>query len=222
MERTFDRLVRFDEKSKNFRITKDRKLRSYTWRCLGEVLDQGTDGACVGFGVAHNLRARPAEVQGVTNKFAKEEIYWPAQKIDPWDGGSYPGASPFYEGSSVLAGVKVAHKLGYFDEYRWGFNLTDLIYGVGHNGPAIMGTNWYSNMTNLTGFAIPTGKLQGGHCYLIVAVNVRLEYFTILNSWGRNWGCNGRARISFIAMEKLLKERGEQCFTVRSHKNPRP
>ena len=222
MEKKFDRIVRFDERSRNFGIVKERKNRSYTWRC-DSVLDQGSDGACVGFGIAHNLIARPAEVRNINNEFAKKEIYWEAQKIDPWQGGSYPGAFPFYEGSSVLAGIKVAQKLGYFDEYRWGFSLDDLIYGVGHNGPAIMGTNWYENMTNLSsGFAIPSGTLQGGHCYLIVSVNVKLEYFIILNSWGTGWGDNGRAFITFMAMEKLLKEDGEQCFPIHSHITPQP
>lgn len=225
MKRTFDRLVRFDERSRKFGIIKEKKKknRSYTWRC-NQVLDQGSDGACVGFGMSHNLIARPAEVQGITNQFAKENIYWEAQKIDPWKGGAYPSALPFYEGTSVLAGVQIAHKLGYFDEYRWGFSLDDLIYGVGHNGPAIMGTNWYEDMSNLlTNYEMkPTGNLQGGHCYLVVAVNVKQEFFTVLNSWGSSWGFNGRALISFDNMKKLLMEDGEQCFTVKNHQNPKP
>lgn len=37
--------------------------RSYTWRC-SKVLDQGREGACCGFGTAHELIARPAERKG--------------------------------------------------------------------------------------------------------------------------------------------------------------
>ena len=60
--RVFDRLVQFDERSRAFPIRAlidaDAKPRSYTWQCP-VWLDQGTEGACVGFGVSHEAAARP-------------------------------------------------------------------------------------------------------------------------------------------------------------------
>jgi hypothetical protein len=192
--------------------------RSYTWRC-NQTLDQGPDGACVGFGVAHEMIARPAEVQGVTDRYAKEQIYWNAQRIDVWEGGSYPGAYPFYEGTSVLAGAKVARSLGWIDSYRWAFGINDLLLGVGYNGPAVIGINWYEGMfyPDAKNFIHPTGQVAGGHCVLVNAVNVRLQRLTIHNSWGGSWGKNGEVYISFTDMDRLLRESGEACFFLHRH-----
>lgn len=221
-----DRIRRFDDRSRNYPIRQmvgHKKPRSYTWRCY-ETLDQGNDGACVGFGVTHELIARPAEVQGLNRKYAKEQIYWEAQKIDPWEGGSYPGARPFYEGSSVLAGVKVAKKLGWIEEYRWAFGLEDLMLGVGYNGPALIGVSWYANMMkpDSNNFIHPTGMDYGGHCLLVNAINVKKGYFTLHNSWGSSWGDNGEAYITFRDMGILLDNYGEAVFFLHRHNLAQP
>ena len=212
--RTLDRLEQFDERSRNFSVRKTvegKKPRSYTWRCRAN-LDQGREGACVGFGVAHEIIARPAEVKGITNHSARL-IYKAAQKIDPWPGESY-------EGTSVLAGIKVAQRLGYFDSYRWAFRFKDLVLGVGYNGPAVIGVSWWTGMhtPDSDGFIHVTGSKQGGHCVLVNSVNVRLKRFTIHNSWGKSWGVNGTCYISFDDMEKLMGERGEAVFCLNRHR----
>jgi len=225
-DRRLDRVEFFDERSKEFPVSffwsKDKKpLRSYTWRCK-KFLNQGMEGACVGFGICHELAARPAEVEGLTNRYAREHIYWEAQKIDGWPGGAYPEADRHYEGTAVLAGVKIAHKLGYFDSYRWAFSLEDLQLGVGYNGPAVIGVNWYEGMftPDEKGYIYPTGKQVGKHCTLVNAININQQRFTIHNSWGKNWGMHGECYISFEDMDKLLKQRGEVVFFIRRHESP--
>ncbi len=216
-----DRIVQFDERSRKYPIRARvtiKKRRSYTWRCRTH-LDQGAEGACVGFGIAHELAARPSEVKRLTNKFAREKIYWEAQKIDPWPGGSYPGARPVYEGSSVLAGVKIAQKKGYFDSYYWAFSLNDLALGVGYRGPAVLGISWMEGMadTDEKGFIHATGSIVGGHCILCRAINVKEKYFMLRNSWGKNWGMDGDCKISFPDMKKLLENNGEAVFFRKRH-----
>ncbi len=220
------RVKQFDERSRSYPIRQlvgTKQPRSYTWRCH-QTLDQGPDGACVGFGVAHELIARPAEVQGITNKFAKEDIYWEAQKIDPWVGGSYPTASPFYEGTSVLAGTKVAKRLGWIEEYRWAFGLNDLKLGVGYNGPALIGISWLADMMtpDKNGYIHASGRSYGGHCLLVNAINVKKERFTLHNSWGSSWGNNGECYISFDDMGILLGDYGEAVFFLHRHNLAQP
>lgn len=195
------RLKHFDERSRNYPVRAalepGAKPRSYTWSC-SKWLDQGQDGACVGFSMTHELIARPAVVtKGMTPTFAKEKVYWEAQKIDPWQGGSYPGASPFYEGTSVLAGIQVLQKLGYITEYRWAFGLDDLVLAVGHCGPAVLGIPWYDGMFNMApcGYVHVTGQVAGGHAILCNGVNVKNKTFNLHNSWGTSWGRGGDATV---------------------------
>lgn len=213
-----DRLKFFDERSRRYPVTAiiptAKTPRSYTWRC-NTHLDQGSEGACVGFGMAHELMARPAEVSGVSNSDALRKIYWEAQKIDPWEGGSYPNAFPQYEGTSVLAGAKVMVKqLKAARSYHWGFSLEDLIMGVGYHGPAVLGVTWYDSMytPNRNGFISPYGNVVGGHCILCKAVSVKHKRFTLHNSWGKDWGIGGDAYITFDDMWTLLNDDGEVLF----------
>jgi hypothetical protein len=216
------RLIRFDERSKNFpvRATVPKRQRSYTWRCRS-VLDQKSEGSCVGHGVAHELIARPAEATGIDHDYAVM-IYHKAQKIDPWPGGDYENAFPYYEGSSVLAGVQVAQRLGWCSGYDWAFGLNDLILGVGYRGPAILGIKWYDGMfqPDAAGFIHVTGSEQGGHCILCNSVNIAKQRFTLHNSWGSEWGKNGECFISFADMDRLLREDGEAVFLSGRRKDP--
>ena len=228
-----DRLAFFDERSRDFPIRtalqaelreegKKYEPRSYTWRCM-ERFDQGPDGACVGFGIGHELAARPSEVQGLNDKFCKEQIYWEAQKIDPWNGGAYPQAFPFYEGTSVLAGIKIAKKLNYFSEYRWCFGIQDVLMALSYWGPVVVGTDWHTGMfsPDSKGFIRPTGRIAGGHCYMLDQYNKREGYIGGLNSWGKNWGLNGRFKMTVADFDRLLRAQGEAVVTVNRIPLPR-
>lgn len=218
------RIVQFDERSRQYPVRtttpRGKKPRSYTWRCC-EHFDQGSEGACVGFACTHELVARPAEVRHLSGDFARENVYWEAQKIDPWDGGSYPGASPRYEGTSVLAGVKVLKKLGYIDSYRWAFSLDELVMAVGYCGPAILGLPWYDGMfdPHSCGYLHVEGSMVGGHAILCKGVNVGDRTFTLHNSWGGTWGSGGDALVSWDEMDRLLHERGEAVVPMGRRKS---
>ena len=215
-----DRITQFDEKSRNYPLAssiENKEWRSYTWRC-NEVFDQGKDGACVAYALGHELAARPAEVRGINDRWLKEDVYWEAQKIDPWPGGSYPGAGtssePFYEGTSVLAGVKILHSKGFFQEYRWAFSIDELILGLGRKGPAVIGVNWFEGMLypDSKGYIHKTGNPVGGHAVLVRGVNLKKEHVLIRNSWGMGWGKNGDCYMKIGELETLLKDRGEAVF----------
>lgn len=212
------RLPEFDKRNQLYNICqllpeKKYEPRSYTWRC-SVILDQGQEGSCVGHGWAHELIARPAEHKDIDHQFAVEQIYYPAQKLDNWPGGSYQGALPFYEGTSVLAGAKAVQKLGLIGGYYWAEDLEDLVIGIGYHGPCVIGVNWYEGMfaTEVNGRIRPTGRKSGGHCVLLNGVNVRQKLFYGVNSWGTSWGMKGKFCISFEDVEKLMDENGEFCF----------
>lgn len=203
-----DRRIEFDEKSRDYPIRTliQKPPRSYTWKC-SQTLDQGEEGACVGFAWTHELISRPKPKPKTTeDAFA---IYKQAQKEDSWPGEDY-------QGTSVIAGAKVVQALSHMTEYRWCFGLDDLILAVGYAGPVVLGLNWYQGMYNPNdkGFLTPTGRFQGGHAILCNGVNIKQERLTLHNSWGKDWGNKGEAYISFDDMRRLLKEDGEACVPV--------
>lgn len=226
-DRRLDRVIEFDERSRDFpirAIVDQRPPRSYTWNFWPEFdsgpFDQGSEGSCVGFAWTHECGIRPLATLK-DPAFAREQVYWEAQKIDFWPGGAYPGADPFYEGTSILAGAKVMHKAGFFREYRWAFGLQDLIQAVSYHGPAVLGVNWHFEMyfPDHNGFIRPRGPVFGGHAIVCAGIDVGGKFFKVINSWGPGWGrpqgealLPGWCRISFSDMSKLLQDNGEACI----------
>jgi len=210
-ERVFDRLVRFDKRSRNYPIRaliSATKPRSYTWRC-DLNLDQGQEGACTGFSVSHEAAARPVCVTGITNQTA-QAVYRRAQQIDEWPGESY-------EGSSVLAAMKAGKELGWYEEYRWAFGEADLALAVSRKGPAVLGVNWYEGMgtPDSRGVITVTGRVMGGHAIVCNGYNVKTKMYRLHNSWGKSWGINGACFISAADMARLLSEQGDACIPVK-------
>ncbi len=180
---------------------------------------------CVGFGITNELRFNPVPVMGLDADFARQKIYWPAQRDDQWPGGSYEGASPFYEGTSVRAGLEVAQKLGYVGEYRAANNEYELALAM-TLGPVVIGVDWYEGMfkPDKRGYIKPTGRKMGGHCCLVIGITVTRGpkgsgYYTIYNSWGPSWGDKGTARIRRVDLGKLIDDGGD-AFSIVSRFNP--
>lgn len=208
--RILDRRVSFDERSRQYPIRElltTTRPRSYTWS-VGTWLDQGTEGACVGFAWAHERAARPV-ARPATETDARA-LYRHAQTLDEWPGENY-------DGTSVLAGAKASTARGWLTEYRWAFNLNDALAAISRHGPCVLGIDWYTGMfdPDPDGFLHPDGPLAGGHAILAVGVNVNRRTVTLHNSWGRGWGVDGKAKLSWDDLGFLLSEQGECCVPVR-------
>jgi len=91
-----------------------------------------------------------------------------------------------------------------------------VILAVGYKGPCATGSNWYEGMNtpDKNGIIKPTGKMLGGHAYVIRGVNVKARLLRIKNSWGKSFGIDGDCFISFDDMDRLLKERGEAYIPI--------
>lgn len=223
--RKLDWRPRFDERSRNFPISavvrKTVRRKNKLWK-VGPILDQGTEGACVGFGwtaealatpVAVNLSKVKARVPRQPQPFA-QYVYKFAKTIDEWEGENY-------DGTSVLAGAKSMQTFSLLKEYRWAFSMDEMVDGLISKGPVVLGIPWYEGM-----YEAPNGVLKvsgdnvGGHCILAVGYRVASpkaggkDTVILQNSWGTSWGINGLAEIEVSELAKLLAE-GEACLPIK-------
>jgi hypothetical protein len=227
-DRRLDAIPEFDPRSRRYPVSevltdKQRGLRSFGWDC-DVWLNQGTEGAAVGYAWAHELAADPAAVKGVTKKLARD-IYKNARRVDEWAGERYSG-------TSVLAGAKIVRFRGYMSEYRWGFGVIDALLAIAYFGPVVLGIPWYESMNQPR----PSGLLevskdhQGNrHAILATGVALRarlrgeagpLSVVHLRNSWGKRWGVEGDCWILVDDFEALLRDGGECCVPIG--RSPRP
>lgn len=216
-----------DPRSRNYPVrqllTATVEKRPQRWRPPTFVMDQGYEGACVGFGWTAELIGSPfpdpTAQLSAANEYARK-FYRRAQQIDEWPGESY-------EGTSVLAGAKVAHERDYLTEYRWAFSVEDLRDAVISQGAAVIGIPWYSGMyqTRDSGLVEVSGDLVGGHALLVYGYHPsmrirgedwdeRFEVFHWRNSWGPDYGLNGNAYVRLEDLRDLLAGWGEACVPV--------
>lgn len=188
------------------------------WWSNGWWGNQGHDPHCVAFAWAHWVSDGPS----ITSIFPDENpgvdtgvLYCEAQKRDPWPGDC---ETPLYDGTSVRAGAKVLQEWGYIAEYRWATDAQQVVNAVLTQGPVIVGTMWYSDMSSPdrnTWVITPSGSMSGGHAYVINGVDTDRGLFRIKNSWGKYWGRGGHAYIRIEDMDKLIKNFGEACVPLQ-------
>ena len=222
-------LEEFDDRSLAYSITDTLKERYEKLVPINKVhlaptcLDQGQEGACVGFATTHAILTEPIiqDPKIYNAKFARESLYYPAQMNDQFPGGEYPGADPRMGGTSVLAVMKEAKKLGLIERYDWSFKPEDFILGIGYHGPSVVGTKWTDQMMrpDNRGVVSTYGRVVGRHAYLVYGINLRTNMALCLNSWGPdNYGVQGRFQIPLEALFDLLEDRGEAVFITKTKK----
>ena len=183
-------------------------------------LDQGAEGMCAGCGWTHELAAEPVAVRGLGLDYARG-LYHGGQRRDEWPGGAYPGALPYYEGTSILAVAKEVKARGMIDSYHWGFALFDLIVGL-QVGPAVLGLPWPEMMEQPDGHGVVIlgGEMLGGHCVMCRGVDVERKRFVVRQSRGELHGLRGDILVPYSVMATLLADNGEACFPVGRHLTP--
>lgn len=183
----------------------------YWYPGVPRTLDQGSTPQCVGYSAKRFLLASPLPTR--TGPSATD-IYNGAQRNDEWAGENY-------DGSSVRGGFKFLQQLGHIGEYGWAWSAEvalqwNLLYGT-----VILGTNWYRQMfyPDDSGFVHIGGPIAGGHAYALIGADRVRGVFRILNSWGSDWGQNGRAWIAGEDVQRLIDEDGECCTALEVFKS---
>lgn len=186
-----------------------------TWD-LPTVSDQGSTPHCVGFGWLNFGNCTPVPDAWPNDR--GHEIYYQAKVED-----GEPGAE---NGSSTLSGVKAFMHFGFLKDsaYAWASSLDDIKTWLLVNGPVVVGTNWYEEMffPDDNGFINIGGRVAGGHEWMIYGYDTLTDAFQCANSWGEDWGMQGRFYIHSADLERLLREDGDACTTVEITNTPPP
>ncbi len=188
------------------------------------ILDQGSEGACTGYGLAtvanYLLRRRRVEPDPIA--VSARMLYRLARRYDEWPGEDYSG-------SSARGAMKGWHKHGVCSALKWKneavrgdssgltalraadaikrplgayfrVNHKDLV--AMHSAIAEVGVLYATSAVHSgwddvdeSGIIKKTDRILGGHAFAIVAYDE--QGFWIQNSWGADWGKHGFARISY-------------------------
>lgn len=176
-----------------------RALPEFTeWQLPDQLLDQGQEPECVGFGFTHWRGNSPVRT-AITTAMARA-YYAEFKKRD-----NYPGP-----GTWLRVALNYFLEIGVIREYVWAQNVDQAREWVLTKGPIVIGIPWTEGMGNPTtdGRIRPTGQVLGGHC-------VEVNWSTMVdfggpNSWGRWWGRDGCYTMAwadlapFVAQSELV------------------
>lgn len=208
---------RHDPRSLSFgvrsRLAGSAPLQDHLWP-TGPVLDQGTEGACIGCGTVDAVNTWTAPPFGIEDALS---LYRLAQQLD-----DVPGED--YSGTSVLAGMQAAVERGWIGGYLWAFGTKDVAQAVLQRGPVVIGVPWLSGMydTGPGGLVQLAGEDTGaGHCLAVVGIRMKGPqgqpgpFFVWQNSWGPSYGDGGLGYIHHRDLAALLHGAGEAAIPTR-------
>jgi hypothetical protein len=176
-------------------------------------LNQGREGACVGFAHCGVSNSQPHKHE-YGNDRGRQVYNLAKERFDPWAGSGY-------EGTTVRAGAQAQVHLGEYSGYAFTDNVETLAMWILNHGPATIGVDWFTGMDRVDseGFVHPTGTQRGGHSVVIDGVtwehyDIKPSRFRFRNSWTSSWGFNGRGRISAKDLQYLFNRGGTACTPV--------
>jgi len=205
------KLSPFDSRDYNLRhfipqeAFEEEPITARKWDFPSESLNQGDFPHCVGFSGASWGINSP-----INTVFANDDghkMYYECKVVE--------GEPNEENGAYVRSIAKVLKSRGRLDVYAFAPDIATIRWWLLNKGPVITGTIWTQSMFTPDENNIITidANVVGGHAYLL---NEWREdgYIGIQNSWGKEWGDNGKAYIHFLDFEKLFKYGGEAMAGV--------
>ena len=176
-----------------------------SWKFLAPPLNQDDTNHCVGFSMADWGICLP--VQDNYNNENGHAFYYKCKIID--------GEPNQENGSCIRSAAKVLKKEGKIDAYAFAASVDEMKWWLVNKSPMIIGTLWLEGMFSPGSDNIihTTGDVAGGHAYLIDEIKGN-TLLGIQNSWGSNWGINGKAYIPISEFITLFRNGGEALASV--------
>lgn len=177
--------------------------RRRSWR-QWMYFDQGAAPACTAYGSATFLAAAPLKPHMPWLRMLDVMAWYKENTAEDRSHGRF-----FDGGATTLAAMEVGKRRGYWDEYRWTYDLGVLRTTVHDRQPVIVGTNWYESMwrrspEGVVTVPFPGERPAGGHLYTIGAYDPKRALYVYRSTWG-----DGDYLIPEELMARLLAEDGE-------------
>lgn len=216
-------------------VPDDGNLVSKKWE-LRKLLDQGREGICTATAAIHLVTAEPMFARGRDWRqaektgepfvepdldWAREHIYWPAQRQDKYRGGIYPESNWYSEGSDIITTCKVLKQIHFCDGFYQANDMHGLKMGVSHSGPCIIGIPWFEQMfyPDADGILDVSGELAGYHAVTVLEIDMERKMFGFANSWG-DWGKAGFGYLTFKDMAKLRSNPHSEAYFLAGRAKP--
>ncbi len=180
-----------------------------------DILDQGREGACTGFGLAAVINLLNIKKRDLQLKVSPRMLYEMAKKHDEWPGEDYAGSScrgaiqgwknmgvcseadwRYSEddpGELTIARAKAARSCTVGAYYRLRPEINDYHVAMNEVGAiyvsADVHSGWFNPKAagkNKLAVITPSSTAEGGHAFAIVGYNS--QGFIVQNSWGPKWG----------------------------------
>lgn len=188
---------------KRFRVGVGKGVK---WDFPCTALDQKDTPHCVGFAMAHFGINLPT-----WTVYTKEDAHRLYYKCKEKDGE--PGRE---NGTTLRSAAKVLQDIGAINAYAFARTVDQIKWWLRNRGPVIVGILWTEdmmrpdedNVLNTGGFFV------GGHGFIINEITEDDLFFGLKNSWGPNWGINGKAYISVKDFTELFMYGGEALAAV--------
>jgi hypothetical protein len=158
---------------------------------LSNVVDQGENGWCVGFGTGGRLSAKPQPADTAHHDYCRDFYL----RCTVLDGNPETATTPpdQQHGSTVHTAAKVARERGFLSSYVWITTPQGVIDWVTTQGPVLWGTDWTDQMfsPDASGVVQVAGRFVGGHCYWSYGYDPDTDLLWQRNSWSTAWGVAG-------------------------------
>jgi hypothetical protein len=184
-----------------------------------DILDQGKEGACTGFGLAAVINLLNAKKNDLKFKASTRMLYEMAKKHDEWPGEDYAGSScrgairgwknmgvcseadwPYSvddPGELTVSRAKAARSCTLGAYYRLRPEINDYHTALNEVGAIFVSADVHSGWFNpkaankQLATITPSTTIEGGHAFALVGYNS--HGFIVQNSWGPKWGSKGHA-----------------------------